>query len=398
MRGSLYLAWRYLLFEKLKTFLLIAAITLAIFIPSALKYLVHQSELQLMARAQATPLLIGAPGSPLELALNSLYFKSDIPTPMVYLETLQVRNTNLADPIPLYVRFRSRETPIVGTTLDYLELRGLRVAQGETLIRLGDCVVGAKVAIKRGLKPGDSVISSPESVFDLAGVYPLKMRVTGILAPAGSPDDYAIFTDLKTTWVMEGLAHGHDDLTQPGMASAVLKTEENRIIANASVRQFNEITDKNIDSFHFHGSQTNFPVTAIIARPIGSTVALRQKSAALLMGRYLNKNQGPQILESSKVVRELLDTVLTIQGYVLTATLGVGLGTLMTALLVFLLSLRLRRREMETMVKIGGTRTRIAMVWMIEIILVGMASISLAWLLTVLIKWQGENIIRSFMQ
>ena len=34
---------------------------------------------ELTARAQATPLLVGAKGSPLELMLNSLYFESDTP-------------------------------------------------------------------------------------------------------------------------------------------------------------------------------------------------------------------------------------------------------------------------------------------------------------------------------
>ena len=70
---------------------------------------------------------------------------------------------------------------------------------------------------------GDSVISSPGSMFDLAGVYPLKMSVVGVLAPSYTVDDEAIFVDIKTTWVIAGLAHGHQDLSQPQAESAVLR-------------------------------------------------------------------------------------------------------------------------------------------------------------------------------
>ena len=60
-----------------------------------------------------------------------------------------------------------------------------------------------------GLGPGDSLVSSPENFFDLAGVYPLKMEIVGVLETSDSPDDLAVFTDLKTNWIIMGLGHGH---------------------------------------------------------------------------------------------------------------------------------------------------------------------------------------------
>jgi putative ABC transport system permease protein len=68
----------------------------------------------------------------------------------------------------------------VGTTLDYFDFRGLKVVEGRNLAVLGDCVLGARVAENLRLKPGDSLLSSPETLFDLAGVYPLKMKVVGV--------------------------------------------------------------------------------------------------------------------------------------------------------------------------------------------------------------------------
>jgi hypothetical protein len=47
----------------------------------------------------------------------------------------------------------------------------------------------------------------------VAGAFPLKMPVVGMLEPTGAADDEAIFVDLKTMWVIAGLAHGHQDMS-----------------------------------------------------------------------------------------------------------------------------------------------------------------------------------------
>ncbi|MHC4339225.1 MAG: hypothetical protein ACYSX0_03285 [Planctomycetota bacterium] len=392
MSGSLYLAWRYLASHPFKTAVLVFSITLILFIPSGLRVLVSQSERQLTARAEATPLLIGAKGSPLELVLNSLYFGHEVPETVRYGQADRVEETGFALPIPLYVRFKAGGDPIVGTTLDYFDFRGLMIAEGRQMVRLGDCVVGARVAERRLIRPGGNLISSPENVFDLAGVYPLKMRVTGVLAFSDSPDDHAVFVDVKTAWVIQGLAHGHTDLSRPEAASGVLKRGGGRIVANASVVQYNEITPDNVDSFHFHGDPRTFPITAILAVPHD------RKSATLLMGRYEGADERHQILRPNTILDQLLDTILTVQSFVVAALVIVGLATLATAALVFLLSLRLRRREIETMVKIGGSRASIASVLVSEIVGVLLASVVLAALLTWMTSWFGTEAVRALIQ
>ena len=359
MKHVLYMAWRYVAYHRIKSLILVGAIALIVFIPAALRVLVRQGETQLTARAQATPLLLGARDSPLELALNSLYFSADVPETIEFGRAQDIAASGLAGAIPLYVRFRSQNHPIVGTTVDYFAYRGLRVAAGRQMATLGECVVGATVASARGLEPGDQVISSPESVFDLAGVYPLKMRVTGVLSPSHGPDDHAIFVDVKTAWIIEGLAHGHEDLRQPQAAGRVLRREGSNIVGNASVREYQEITPENIDSFHFHGDVATFPITAVIALPTD------QKSTALLLGRY-QSDEALQLLQPSEVVDELLATVFSVQNVIVAALIVVGTTTLALVALVFLLSLRLRRGEIETMMKIGGSRPRIVSILGLE--------------------------------
>jgi putative ABC transport system permease protein len=385
----LYLAWRYLAHHRIKTTILVIAIMLIVFLPVGLRVLVKQSERELTTRAVATPLIVGAKGSPLELVLNSLYFESEPPPYLNHSEVARVADSDLATAIPLHTRFRVRQHPIVGTSLDYFAFRKLDIAVGRQLAVLGDCVVGAEVAADLDIGPGDFVVSSPESVFDLAGVYPLKMPVVGVLARSHTPDDRVVFVDLKTAWVIEGLGHGHMDMSTPEAAPGVLRREGSKVIANASVMQYNEITAQNMDEFHFHGDTGHFPVTAIVAVPHN------EKASALLQGRYLSEDEQVQILRPTEVMDDLLQTILTVQTYVVTAVIVVGLATLATATLVFLLSLRLRRREIVTMVKIGGARGRVTAVLAAEIVGVLLIGVLLAGVLTALTAAYGSTIIRA---
>jgi putative ABC transport system permease protein len=91
----------------------------------------------------------------------------------------------------------------------------------------------------------------------------------------------------------------------------------------------------------------------------------------------------------------LLDTVLTIRQFVVAAVVIVGSATLATAILVFMLSLRLRRRERVTLLKIGGSRQAVAGLLMAEIVGVATVSVVLAALLTLLTRYYGADLIRA---
>ncbi len=388
MKDVIYLSGRYLLHHRVKTLILVASVTLIVYLPIGLRVLVGQSATALRARAESTPLLVGAKGSPLELVLNSLYLESDTPNSMDYGEALRIESSSLARAIPLHTGFRAHSQPIVGTSLDYFEFRELTVAEGRPFALLGECVVGAKAAEALGVAPGDQVMSSPETVFDLTGVYPLRMRVVGRLTSSNGPDDEAIFVDVRTAWVIAGLAHGHQDMTQPRAAPGILRTEGNRVIANASVVQYNEITPENIDSFHFHGDPETFPITAVIAVPHS------EKAATRLRGRYLGEDELVQIVDPKVVMEELLSTILTVQTYLVAAVVIVSLSTLATGALVFLLSIRLRQREIETMHRIGGSRWIVGTVLASEIVAVVLTGVFLATILSWITSQFGASAIR----
>ena len=368
MFNSLYIAWKYITYNKIKTGTLVACITLISFLPVSLELLLGESERQLMSRAVTTPLIVGAKGSALDLVMNTIYFGDEVPELIAMEVSDRVMDSDLALSIPFYIRFHARGNPIVGTTLDYFDFRGLRIAEGRNIAVLGDCVVGAKVAEKLSLKPGDSLTSSPETLFDIAGVYPLKMKVVGILEKSHTSDDLAVFVDLKTAWVIQGMGHGHQDVTKLKDPTLVLKRTESNVAATAKLYHQTEITKENIDSFHFHGDTSVYPITAVIAVPYDT------KSGTILRGRYLSKEEPYQIVKPAEVIDGLLQNIFRIKNVLDAVISVVTLATVMAIVLVFALSLRLRQREIQTIFKLGCSRMTIIKLVSAEIFIIVLSS------------------------
>lgn len=391
MKGAFLLGWRYLTHHRYKTAVLLASVTLMMFLPSATRTLVADSAASLTARADATPLLIGARGGDLELVLSALYFHGGNPPAITRAAYDAVRDSGLAQAIPLNTRFRARGAPIVGTNLDYFRFRGLRLADGRMMGLLGECVLGANVARTQGVSVGDSLVSSPETVFDLAGVYPLKMKITGVLAPSGSPDDDAVFVDFRTTWVIQGLGHGHQDLAGAEAAGSVLSRTEGTVTANAALVQYNEITPENVAEFHFHGDSSGFPLSAVIAVPPD------EKSGTLLRGRYQDAGIGERLLVPRMVLGELLETVFTVQNYVILGLVMLSLATVAVITLVFLLSQQLRQGEFYTLRRMGASRVFIATLVASEIGFVFLFAAALASAMTWVARHYANEWLLSFM-
>lgn len=387
MMDSLYIAWQYVTWNRGKTLVLITSITLIAFLPMTLQVLLNESEQQLRSRAVDTPLLLGARGSALDLVMNSLYFDDEIPQTISMQAVGQVEATGLGFPIPLYARFQARGFPVVGTTLDYFDFRELQVAEGRMLAVLGESVIGADVAARLGIGAGDDLVSSPENLFDIAGVYPLKMKVTGVLARSHSPDDLAVFVDVKTAWIIQGLGHGHQDLAKTRDASVILKQDERSVTANARLMQYTEITQENLGSFHFHGDDSDYPLTAVLVLPDDT------KAAAMLRGRFLD-DANYQIIKPDDVIDGLMENIFRIKKVIDAVIIIVATATLLTIVLVFILSLRIRRDEMDTIFRLGCSRMTTARLLAAEILIILLTSAILCAGLLWLVQINSSELVR----
>jgi len=390
MKQSFYLALRYLSFYRFRTLVLVTAIGLIIFLPIGLQKLITDSENQMMERANAFPLIVGAKGSSTDLVINAIYFQQQ-PIDLLKMEDGELLNkTGLGYTIPLLAMFTARNFPIVGTSLDYFEFRDLRIREGRNLGFLGECVIGATVAADLGLQAGDSLISSPENYFDMAGVYPLKMSIVGILEATGTPDDKTVFTDLKTNWIIMGLGHGHQDVVKLTDPSLVLKRDSNSVKTTSKLFLYNEIDGKNMDSFHFHGEMDTYPVSAYIFVPNNT------KSSTIFRGRFEADELPNQVVVPAKVIDHLLQSIFRIK-YIFNAVFVlVGMATMLILILIVTLSLRLRKDEIHTMFTMGSSRYKIVEILGIELFLLVVLSSGVAAALYYLTGFFVDDFIRYY--
>ena len=372
MRDSLYLAWRYVCHHRVTTAVLVASITLIAYLPVALQLIVNSAEQHFRARAESTPLVVGPRGSQLELILACVFFDRPHETVMRMEQAQRIDADQLGQTIPLHVRFRTRDCPIVGTTSDYFDLRNLHVAKGSGMRMLGECVVGARAAERLGITVGSKipVTSAPTFVLDDA---PLRLHVVGILAATETPDDHAIFVELETTWVLEGLGHGHVSGVAHGSPEAA---------------EYTDITEDNVSRFHFHSDQAKFPITAIFVLPTS------QKNETLLEGHYLSPEDTAQLARPSDVMNAMLEKVLMVRSYMIVMIVIVSSVTVLTLALVIALSIRLRKNERCTMAKLGCSRWTLGTILGGQMLLVLAASAALTVILVLVTDAYGTELVR----
>lgn len=372
MSRILWLAWRYVSYYKLKSLILVTCLTITIMLPLTAQRLIRFYERRMTMRSEATPLLIGTAGNRFDLVLKSLYFTDARVPPLHMSDVDAVINSDLALPIPLNLDYTARGYPVVGTTLDYFDFRQLNVDRGTLPLRLGQAVLGATVAAELTLAPGDTILSDQRSLYDITQTYPLKMHIAGVLAPTDTPDDRAVFVDVKTAWIIAGISHGHQDVAEADDANVILQRTENEVVTNLSIVEYNEVTDENIDSFHTHAPRDELPITSIIVLPYDA------KSATILKARYREPGRATRTLEPLAVVRELMQRVFEVQRIFEVGFAFVATATLLFVVLVVLLSQRVRAREMETMFRLGSRRSTTFWLQAAELGIVLAVSITLA--------------------
>ena len=382
MKGLLYLTLNYILYHRWKTVVMVACLFLTVILPFTISGLIRSFEKSIYTRSERTPIVIGAEGSALDLTLQSLYFNRGSAVQrsatISMAEQQEVTRDNLAVAIPIHSLYQAKQFPIVGTTGDYFRFRDLKISQGAPLAILGECLIGADCARELGLAPGDQLLSDRPNLLDLAGDYPLKMTVAGVFEKSGSPDDRAVFVDLKTAWIIQGLGHGHQDLESPEQKENVVRDGGQIKALPSKVVPYTEINESNIDSFHFHGDTSTFPVTAIIGVPKDV------KSETLLEARYQNNDRGVQFVRPVESIKELMSVLLRVRQFFMVNTILIGVSTLLLTILVLLLSLKLRQGERETMFKLGCRSGTIVALQTFEILFVAIVAailvLAVSWL------------------
>lgn len=370
LRHATLLAWWYLRSAPARTIVLVCCTALALFLPLFTALAAERVEAALMSRALASPVLIGHQGNEFDLTMNGLYFRGEVRDPIPFGTAADIEARGYGPAIPLYVTHSAGGAAVVGTSLDYLEHRGLAMASGRLPAVLGEVVAGASVARDFNLTAGDTVRSDLTNLYNIAGAYPILLQVTGVLGPNGTPDDHAFFADVKTTWVLDGTLHGHDTVTRAQSLNPDAEDGEN-LEATAAIFMFQEITEENRGSFHLHGSTDELPVSSVLVFPPDA------RAHDQLLGDYALHDE-LQAVRPVEVVRTILGIVLRVRDGLTLYFGAIACSTLAFFVLVLSLSLRLRNDEIRLMQRIGSSRRMVALMVGVEVCMVVMAAAATA--------------------
>lgn len=382
--NALFLALRYLRAHPVRTAILVLGLTVAFALPAFTVLAADRVEDTLLARAEASPILIGKKGNEFDLTMGALYFRGQVRDPVEYGVVDQVRQLGYGIAIPLHVGHTAGGVPVVGTSLDYLDARGLEVVEGRRPALLAEVVAGSEVASSFRLEPGDRVRADLANLYNIAGSYPLMLDVVGVLAPTGTPDDGAFFTDVKTTWALDGTLHGHDEVTTDN-ALPGSEAGEN-LEATAALFMVSEVTDKNRATFHLHGDTSVLPVSAVLVYPPDP------RAHDQLLGDWA-LHETEQAVEPEQVMRTILGIVLRVRDGLIAWFGLVALSTLAFAGLVLSLSLRLRASELALVRRLGGARGTVTLLVGVEVGII----LTLALALSAAATWVGLLVVDAYL-
>lgn len=359
MIGPAALGLRHAAAHPGRSAILALCVAVSVAIPASVRGVIAGFRAELTRRAEATPLVVGPKGSRFDLAMGLLYFRGGEGATASMSDFEELRRGSRGVVIPVNLRFTARGRPIVATTPEYLELRGLAPAEGTAPLVLGEALLGARAAREFGVGVGGSLFSDQREVYDLAKPQALKMRVCGVLPETGEPEDDAVIVDLGTAWILEGVSHAHVEAASVP-AGLMASRAEGRVTLSEALIDYNEVTTENAAAFHLHAGPGGLPVTGFIVRPADA------KDATLLTSR-VNGGRALQAAAPAEVVSDVLAYVVRVRALLDAASAAVGGLTAVLLGLVTALSVRVRAREIETYRRIGVSRGAVAAVFATEL-------------------------------
>jgi putative ABC transport system permease protein len=173
---------------------------------------------RMLSDARGIDLVVGAKGSPLQLVLSTV-FQADIPTgniPLAESDAL-LKNPMIERGAPLALGDAVKGFRIVGTTPDYLDFYGAKIADGRIWQQPMEAVLGAAAARRLNLHVGDSFVGAHGVAGNGETHGAAPYHVTGILAPTGSVIDRLVLTPVESVWQV----HEHHHRAEAGEAHEV---------------------------------------------------------------------------------------------------------------------------------------------------------------------------------
>ncbi len=237
--------------------------------------------------------IVGPEGSPLQLALSSMFYVENPLGTISYEHYENLRNNPVVKEIyPIASGDSYRTARIIGTVPEYLARYQLK--SGRMFSEPGEVVLGYNIAKSRVLQIGDEFVGV-HGFAESGHVHDdFEYKVVGLLAKTGTAADNVIYTPIESVWLVHG---GHD-------------------------QEDEEVGHEAEGEAHDHGHEDE-KVTGDIVSMIIRTESLAAHSR--LVSEYKNI-PGVQAINPASVLRELLGNL----------TMGRDILYVLAAIIVFM--------------------------------------------------------------
>lgn len=361
-------AVKSLLNRKMSVLLTLMSLIVSVGLLISVEHMREQAKESFSRTVSGADLIVGARTGQLNLLLYSV-FRMGNATNNISWQSYQEFAGNKATKwaIPISLGDSHRGYRVMGTTNDYFEhfrygdKRPLNLKQGDAFNGIFDTVLGAEVARKLGYTLGDSlVLAHGVGNVSFANHDSAPFKVTGILAPTGTPVDQTVHVSLA------GIEAVHMSPTQIRAIKATIESGETPAIETKNITAFVMGLNSKIQTFRLLRSINEYKGEPLLAILPG--VALVELWQMLGMVENLLRVISVLILVSSLF----------------------GLSTMMLA------SMRERYRELAVLRAVGAGPFTIFMLIQFEALIVSLVACAVATILiftglTVASGWLSES-------
>ncbi|MEO1201897.1 MAG: ABC transporter permease, partial [Pseudomonadota bacterium] len=308
--------------------------------------------------ARGIDLVVGAPGSPVQLVLATVYH-ADIPPGNIDLGSAEkwADDPRVESAVPVSIGDSFRGYRIVGTRPAFADIYDAEIATGRFWDRSLEAVLGATAAAKTGLTSGATFSGAHGLGEGGSGHEEHPYEVVGILQPTGTVLDRLILTSLESVWDLHAPARPHDDEHADSHADEHSVEDAHH---DAAEHKDEQPGDHSHDG---HGERSandaDREVTAMLIR-------YATPMAAITLPREINAADGLQAAAPAVEVARLLQLVgLGLEGLSAVAWMLI----LTAALSVFAAlygSLRARRSDLAILRCLGATRWELLVALLLE--------------------------------
>ncbi len=369
------LAWKSLMARRATAVLTLIAVALSVALYVGVERMRTAAHDSFLSTVSGVDAIVGGRTGPINLLLFSIFRLGDATTPVSWesYEAIAAR-PDVSWAVPISLGDSHKGYRVLGTTPEYFthfgygERQQLELTQGQVFDPHGlETVLGAEVARKLDYKLGDEIVLSHGlGEVSFLNHDAFKFRVTGILAPTGTPVDQTVHIGLEGLEVM----HAPPDLDDQNDTHADEHSDEHADHHDAD-EHFDdggaaEHDDHAAHDDHDHAEPGS--VTAVLVGVVSPPAALRFRYEvnAYRQEPLLAILPGETLQQLWSVVGSAEQTLRAISLFVIV----VGLATILIATLT---SLNERRREMAILRAVGARAQHVFSLIMMESVIIALA-------------------------